>query len=281
MRKILNILLVLMLLASVATVVLADEDDDNLNDDTNDGQNNHTGDNETGDQNHENETNDDYQNETEHEIEIMNSTLGAEIRLLQLEKALLTNLLKGTMTVQVLKGIGVNTTQLEAILADLHAVLDEVRAADPSANNSVQIFVELKNQSRNLTKQYRDTIRTLLDPATLKDIREQLRNITSNDLQNCSAKLRHRIRQLNWNQLYRFYGLVGESNMSSLRDYLNGNVTLDQLTNHLHKVVNQMTKEKQHEIFSEVKEENIKKKIRAHESMDDIKQHGKGNGNKH
>ncbi|MCX6671898.1 MAG: hypothetical protein NTX92_08270 [Euryarchaeota archaeon] len=276
MKKITPLLIGLMLLTSVAFFAVADKPKDNYKGNTDNGQNNHTEDNETGD--HENETHENYDNETEHEVEIMSTTVGATIRLLQLEKALIINLLKGVMTVQVLKGLSVNTTKLETILVDLRAVLDEVRTADPAANNSVQIFVELKNQSRNLTKQFRDTVRTLLDNETINMIKEQLRNLTSDELQNCSKNLRNQIRHFNGNQLYRLYGIIGETNTTLLNEYLNGTITLNQTKLQLHKLVNQMTKEKRYQIFTEVKEDRIKKEIRAHESIKDIEHHGEGNG---
>ena len=78
MKKISNILVVLMLMVSLASVVLADEEAE------------------------ENETEESDENyvdsETQEEIEIMINSLGAEIRLLQLEKAILKNILKGRQT---------------------------------------------------------------------------------------------------------------------------------------------------------------------------------------
>jgi hypothetical protein len=295
MKKITPFFVMLMLLTSAAFLAVADTPKDNHATTTDNGNDHHTGDkgNETNDDNgngttdHDaindtrgsNDGNQTYNtdNETVHEIEIMNTTLGASIRLLQLEKALILNILKGAMTVQVLKGLSVNTTNLEAILVDLKGILDDVKAADPAANNSVQIFVELKNQSRNLTRQFKDTLRALLDNETISRIKEQLRNITSDDLQNCSKNLRNKIRFFNANQLYRLYGIIGETNTTLLSEYLNGTITLNQTKLLLHKLVNQMTKEKQDQIFSEVKEDRIKKEIRAHESMDNIEHHGKGN----
>ncbi len=219
-----------------------------------------------------------FDNETEREVGIMNNSLGARIRLLQLEKALLTNILKGAMTVQVLKGLNVTTMELEKILENLSDILGEVRAADPAANDSVQVFVQLKNDSKNLTTQFRDTLRFLLDNETIAMIKEQLRNMTSDELQNVSMRLRHWIRQFNQNQLYRLYGIIGEANTSIINDYINGNISLNLVKLQLHKIVNQMTKEKRHMIFSEVKEENIKKRIHAQAMLEDVKQHGKGNG---
>jgi hypothetical protein len=273
MKKITNLLLVLMLMGSIASLAFAVEADD-------DNQGNPADENGTDDQ--VNETNSShghhFDNETEREIEIMNNSLGTRIRLLQLEKALLTNILKGVMTVQVLKGLNVTTTELEVILTNLSDVLDAVRAADPAANDSVQVFVQLKNESKNLTKQFRDSLRLLLDNETIASIKEQLRNITSDELQNCSMRLRHWMRQFNQNQLYRLYGIIGESNTSLINDYINGNISLDLVKLQLHKMVNQMTKEKRHMVFSEVKEENIKKKIHAHTEMENMQHHGNGNG---
>jgi hypothetical protein len=278
MKKIVNLLLVLMLMASIVSLAFAVEADNNNqgNPDDKDGNHNHPFDNET---ERDNETHDhSFDNETEREIRIMNNSLGARIRLLQLEKAILTNLLKGTMTVQVLKGLDVNTTKLDVILANLSDALNAVRVADPTANNSVEVFVQLKNESRNLTKQFRDTLRTLLDNETIAMIKEQLRNMTSDELQNCSMNLRHWIRHFNSNQLYRLYGIIGEKNITLIKEYINNNITLNQTKLQLYKMINQMTKEKQYKIFHDVKEENIRREIQAHESFNDMQHHGKGNG---
>jgi len=272
MKKITNLLLVLMLLGSILSVafaVQADEDDQGTTQDEDQDEQNNTTKMPRGHH---------YGNDTEREVGIMNNSLGARIRLLQLEKALLTNILKGVMTVQVLKGLNVTTTELEHILGNLSEVLENVRAADPAANDSVQVFVELKNESKNLTKQFRDTLRLLLDNETIAMIKEQLKNITSDELQNCSMRLRHWIRQFNMNQLYRLYGIIGETNTSLINDYINGNISLDLVKLQLRKMVNQMTQEKRHMIFSEIKEDNIKKKIHTQKMLEDMEHHGNGNG---
>jgi len=213
MKKITNLLLVLMLMGSIISLAFAVEaDDDNQGNPVDDESNDQV--NETGSPKKHH-----FDNETEREVGIMNNSLGARIRLLQLEKALLTNILKGVMTVQVLKGLNVTVTELEEILENLSDVLDAVRAADPTANDSVLVFVQLKNDSRNLTKQFRDSLRSLLDNETIAMIKEQLKNMTSDELQNCSMRLRHWIRQFNHNQLYRLYGIIGETNTSYQRLY--------------------------------------------------------------
>jgi hypothetical protein len=269
MKQIKTLILVLMLMTSVVPFAVADKAGNNS-------QGNHE--NNAGSYHQTNETTPAFENETEHQIEIMNTTLGSEIRLLQLEKSILTNLLKGLMTVQVLKGLEVNTSRLEVILANLRDVLMEVRDADPGANDSVQVFIELKNTSRALTKEFRNTLQQLVTNETIAELKEQLRNITSDELQNCSMKLRSHIRLFNRNQLYRLYGIIGETNTTLITEYLNGTVNLSMVKFQLHKLINQMTKEKREMMFSEFKEENIKKKIRSHTYMNEFEHPGNGYG---
>ena len=292
MKKILSIIMALVLMVSISSLALAEEppegdcnwhfDEGNPENDCNLYCNNSTFenismaystfeeceecrleflDNQTG----ENETEDPVNNETEGQIEIMNNSLGAEIRLLQLEKAITKNLLKGEMAVDVLKGLGYNTTDLEVILAEMRLVLEEVQAADPQANNSVEVFIDLKSDAKNLTTQFRETIRALLDGVKHKEIKEQIRNITSDELQNYSKQIRNRIKQFNINQIYRLYGIIGEGNSSLVNEYFNGTANLTQVKLQLNKMVNMKIKEKKNDIFSEMKKEKIQNKNNANE----------------
>jgi len=286
MKKISNIMVMLMLMVSFASLALADEEAGE----------NHNGQFEGGTQNGENETSDtneteeseeneteepdeDYlDNETEEEIEIMNNSLGAEIRLLQLEKAILKNLLKGERAVEVLKAMGYNTSNLSSILTEMRLLLEEVNGTDPSSNDSVRIFVDFKRDARNLTKQFRETVKALLDDEKIKELKERVRELVGDELQNYSKKIRNRIRQFNRNQLHRLYGIIGETNNSLIEEYEKDNVSLEQVKSQICKMVNQMIKEKKFQIFSEVKEDNIRKKIKAQSFADDMQNKGKGKG---
>ena len=257
MRKIYGILIALMLLISISSVALADEAGEGGEVEVDE--------------------------ETEKEVRSMNNSLGAEIRLLMLEKALLKNILKGEMAVQVLIGLGFNTTEkntseLESILSEMKIVLEEVRTANTSSNESVQIFVALKNESKNLTTQFRESIRELLNDTSLREIREQIKQIVSDELENYGKKIRSLIRQFNFNQLYRLYGIVGEANSTFVNDYFNGTLPLNDTKLQLCKIINNMTKEKRFEIFSEIKGENIRREIHAHESLKHMGDNGNGKG---
>jgi len=250
MKKILSIIMVLVLMVSISSLALADEAGEEPVVDLLDG---------TG--NGENET--EIDDDTEEEIEIMNNTLGSEIRLLQLEKAITKNLLKGEMTVEVLKGMGYNTSDLEAILSEMRFLLEEVQAANATDDDAVQQFVDLKSDARKLTKQFRESVKNLLSDEKIKNIREQIKNMTSLDLQNCSKNIQNRIKQFNRNQIHRLYGIIGEANNSLVNEYMNGTISVTQAKMQICKMVNMKTKEKKNEIFSTLKREKIRNKGNA------------------
>ncbi len=270
MKKISTLLIMLMILISISSLAIADEAEGNPEEEE-EFEEESEGENETEDL--------DIDNKTIKEIEIMNNSLGAGIRLLQLEKAIIKNLLKGEMAVEVLKGLDYNTTTLEAILSEMKNLLEEVKAVNTSSNDSVQLFVEFKSEAINLTKQFRETIKEILDGEKLKEIRERIKEMMSEELENYSKMIRNKIKQFNRNQLYKLYGVIGEVNNSFVDGYLNGNVSLGQVKLQISKTINQMNKEKKYEIFSEIKGGNIKKKIHAQASVDDMENKGNGKGN--
>lgn len=211
----------------------------------------------------------DIDDDTEEEIEIMNNTLGAEIRLLQLEKAITKNLLKGERAVAVLKAMEYNTTELDAILEEMRLLLEEVQAANASANDSVQQFVDLKSDAKKLTTEFREAIKELLSDEKIRELKEQIREIVGEALQNYSKKIQNRIKQFNRNQIHRLYGIIGVTNESLADAYQDGNITMEETKSQISKMINMMTKEKKKQIFSELKKEKIDKKNYVNEEAGD------------
>ncbi len=245
MKKIMSMCMVLMLMVSICSLALADEAEES------------------------NGSESEIDDATEEEIEIMNNTLGAEIRLLQLEKAITKNLLKGERAVAVSKAMEYNTTELAAILEEMNLLLEEVQAANASANDSVQQFVDLKSDARKLTTEFRETTKELISNEKIKELKEQIREIVGEALQNYSKKIQNRIKQFNRNQIHRLYGIIGVTNESLADAYQDGNITMEEVRSQISKMVNMMTKEKKNQIFSELKKEKIDKKNYANEEAAD------------
>lgn len=265
MKKIVSLSMVLVLMISISSLAIADDAGVNPEDDLEFDVETENGENETGDpEGNETEEPDgnesEIDNDTEGEIEIMNNTLGAEIRLLQLEKAITKNLLKGERAVAVLQAMGYNTSRLETILDEMRLVLEEVQAANASANDSVQQFVDLKSDAKKLTTEFRETIKELLSDEKIKELKEQIKEIVGEELQNYSKKIQNRIKQFNRNQIHRLYGIIGVTNESLVEAYQNGNITMEEAKSQISKMVNMMAKEKKNQIFLELKKEKINNK---------------------
>ena len=253
MKKITNMFIMLMIFISISSLAIADDPNENGEDD--------------------------LDTETDKEIEIMNNSIGSEIRLLQLQKAIIKNLLKGEMAVDVLKGLDYNTSSLESILSEMNALLADVKEVNASSNESVLLFIEYKGDAKNLTTQFRETIKEMLNGEKLGEIRERVRKMVSAELENYSKMIRNKIKQFNRNQLYKLYGIIGEANNSFVNEYFNGNVSVAELKIQINKKINQINRERKFEIFSDLKKEKIENKINAQASIDHFKNKGKGKGN--
>jgi hypothetical protein len=245
MNKKWNIIMVLMLMVPLASYALADDADDTQQDEI------------------------EINEETQKEIEIMSDHLGAQIRLLQLEKAITKNIAKGNEVIAALKEADINTTILEAILAELELVKEEVQSADPNATDAVQIFIGLKADAIELSKEFRDTVRTLIDEKTQEQLRERIQEMVCERIQNLSRKIQNRIRQFNRDQVQRIYGVLGETNMS----IQNGAVTQEQLKIQVRTRIQNMTSEKKFDVYSELAQYKIRTRIQAHVSVDNATDH--------
>ena len=240
MNKRWSIIMVLLLMMSLTSFAVADDAEDTEQDDV------------------------EIDEETQDEIEIMPYPHGAQIRLLQLEKAITKNIARGTEIIAALQELDVNTTDLEAILAELELVKEEVQAADPNATDAVQVFIDLKADAIELSKEFRDTVRELVDEITLEALRERIREMTYKQMQNISAKIQNRIRLFNRNQAQRIYKLFGETNMS----LQNGTVTREQLRQHMRTQLSNMSSEKRYNLYAELAQYKIRTRIQAHASID-------------
>ncbi len=285
MKKIMSMCMVLVLMVSICSLAFANagverpivvfeleaknDMNDPLGNETEEPDDNETEDPDGNETEEPNGNESDIDDDTEEEIEIMNNTLGAEIRLLQLEKAITKNLLKGERAVAVLKAMEYNTTEVDAILEEMRLLLEEVQAANASANDSVQQFVDLKSDAKKLTTEFREAIKELLSDEKIKELKEQIREIVGEELQNYSKKIQNRIKQFNRNQIHRLYGIIGVTNESLADAYQDGNITMEEVKSQISKMVNMMTKEKKNQIFSELKKEKIDKKNYANEEAGD------------
>ena len=237
MKKMLSIVLVLMLIGLAIPLALADEAEDGV----------------------------EIDEETQEEVDIMGNKTGAKIRLLQLEKSISRNIVKGEYIVSFLNDT--NTSLLEAIIAELNFVKEEVQSSDPNSSDAVQTFVDLKGDAIELSKDFRDTLHTLIDNETIEDLKDETKGLVNGSVENLGQRIRNCVRLYNGNQLHKMYGYLGTVNESLIEGYKNGNCSMEQVKQNISKMVNKLTKQERYQVFSEMKESKIRKGVQAHQCV--------------
>lgn len=245
MNKILNISVVLMLLVSIIPLAYANDSEKSLNDSFID-------------------------ENTQQEIEVMKYHLGSEIRLLQLEKAIIKNIAKGERIINLTEENGINTSSLELIIEELYLLKQEVQSADPNASDAVRIFVDLKHDAVNLTKDFRDTLQGVLNTTSLERLQIRIQNMSCNQTRNISNFIQNKIRQYNTNQFRRFYQFLGENESYCLNQYRNGSLSINQMRENITKKINQNEKARQFNLLTSLKKEKIQSKIKAQHQVQNV-----------
>lgn len=261
MKKITSILLVLLVALSALPMALAEDDnttDDDIENETDDNLEEET---ETEDDEDETE---EAENETEEETETMNTPYGAEVRLLQLEIAIDRNILKGLKIAEEAE----NATELQAIIEEMKALKTEVQNADPSAEDAVQVFVDLKKDARDLSKKFRDAARALIKEDKRAAIKEKIKNLENKELK---EKVRAKIRAFNAQRMQDLYSTLGlgEDIVEKIR---NGNMTAKEARDQMKEALKTMTKEEMSELYQQMKEKKIERRVEAKAKLAELKE---------
>ena len=173
------------------------------------------------------------ENETEDEIEVMEHTRGAEMRLLQLEKAIKRRVLWGNAVIDRLQEKNISTTELEGILSELDGLTDDVEAeidalGTKSRNETVREFIRIKMEAKNLTKEFRQTARTLLNASDNSALRMRFSELDRDELEELKNRIRERHREFNSERLADLIEKLGIDGDEIVQKYENGEITLEE-----------------------------------------------------
>src|SRR3989339_289088 len=248
-EKIASMMLVLMLVFITMPLVFAD--DNNETDD----------DNET---EVENET--EVDNETQEEISIMGISYGAEIRLLQLEKAISKNIARGNAVIAAYKNVSQDTSELQSIVDNLTLVLEQVKSTDPRSDTAVKDFVAYKKSAITLAHDFRtlsNEMKASLDQETLDALRAEFKAIKEDqkgDLKEMKERIKNRIQEKNAKELSELLGMDYEELIKQIQ---NGNLTKAEIKMQIREIVSNMSQEQRKELYLNAKQFNLKREIQG------------------
>ncbi len=123
--------------------------------------------------------------ETE-ELKVFENHQGARMRMLQLERALMKNILVGEAVIEIIttNHPDDNLIEIQGYLADLKALLEEVRGLDfnGTAEELSVEFSSVKTLSVELTKNFKELVSAILTPEDKEQIRDAIKELDFSEI---------------------------------------------------------------------------------------------------
>jgi hypothetical protein len=211
------------------------------------------------------ETNSTLTNETEDEVGAVVYPYGAEVRLLQLEKALAQNILKGEEVIKYLleQNSAADVTELNSILDKMSILLEEIKAAptEGTGEELAQIYVDLKSDAISLTKQFREEVKDLLSASARNRLTERFKNMNHtyiNRLENAIEEAKHLYNSEQVKALFTSLNITDEDLISAVE---NGTATTEDIKDAVESALEGMTKEQREEAMLRLREATSKKAV--------------------
>lgn len=208
--------------------------------------------------------NETIENQTLEEAEAFSSNLGARIRLLQLEYSITKNILSGEAIIAAIKekNSSTDTTELEAIIAQLKILRDEVKAATPEAGEeAAQQFVDLKGDAIELTQKFRKIVHTILNPSDIKELKRKLQAIRWNETKNLVERIHEIQREYNTEKVSEAFSALGINNTKLIESVRNGEATIRDIRDAIREATANMSKEEKKQAYNMLREKVIKRNV--------------------
>ena len=206
--------------------------------------------------------------DTIEEVSVMYQGNGAEIRLLQLEKAITNNILHGEVIIPKITEGGEDTADLELIIDDLESLLEEVQALDPEVEDAVEAFVAIKKEAKDLSSEFKRIASGLLSDEDKSELRKKAKQDNHAKVKAISDKVKTKVRKHNAEQLTKTYEILGISDDDVIEQLKNGEITIKEVHESIKEELQSMSKEEKKEAISELKEEGVKRLKNADVAVD-------------
>jgi len=197
------------------------------------------------------------------EASLMDTGVGAQIRLLQLEKSITRNILIGNEVIDYLQKNNTNTTELEAIITELEALKLEVQDLDPSSEDATEKFVSIKQEAIDLSKEFRDVLKELVGEGNRPLLFGKISGIDRSELDVYNEDIKNLIHSQNFEIVSKIFESLGIENDELLQQIKDGSATYADVKKVISETVKDMTPQERKEAWTEIKESGVRKEIAA------------------
>lgn len=165
---------------------------------------------------------------TEQETQVMlESKKGAEVRLLQLERAVLKAIVAGEVVAEYITEKGGDTSELDSILAEMELLKEEISGLDPAADDAVDSFVAAKKALRDLIKKFRETARPMLSGEDMDELHRLIQEAVSSDpdISSLNQQIRESLMGMNAERIRNMLQRMGTENEELVSAVAEGTAT--------------------------------------------------------
>lgn len=212
------------------------------------------------------------------EAGIIGNPLGAEVRMLQLEKAIERQIVSGEIIIERILEYNETTDieKLNATLEEIRNLLEIVQNYDFNQGlNESELaadFVELKVQARDLTRIFREEAREMTD----QDIQERIREGVHERVREMKEEHKQELQEIknryNKRVMEHVMNRTGINNTEAMENIRNGRMGPEEFKGMLRREMAQANPEKREEILARIRETNSETEVALQQVKERVRQ---------
>ncbi len=207
----------------------------------------------------------------EEDFSSFDCSFGAKVRLLQLESSITKNILWGEKILDAARNKSADTGNLSMILDELEILKQEVSETQPvSGEESAQRFVDLKDEAKVLTEEFRAVSHEIFTSREIASLRGKLENSSWKETKNISAEIKNARREYNLYQINSTLSDLGIENESLMLRVGQGNMTKSELKGIFRASIENMSSEDKKNAFFNLREKTAQNNVFTRSALDKI-----------
>lgn len=210
------------------------------------------------------------------EVEIMHTPYGATVRLLQLEKNIIRNILHGEYILNAIKknNITLNETtetRLNEIINELKNINEKIAEEIKNINktnpeDAVSHFVEWKSEAINLTKEFKMIVSDIRK-MNFVEIKEELKKIKNREIEKLEKEIDLAVKELNKERVQKILEITNLSKEDLMKQIKEGNLTATEMKKLINDKFRDINKTGKKAFLDKLKEEREKIELLKQEAL--------------
>jgi len=208
----------------------------------------------------------------EAETATMTNALGAQVRLLQLEKALAKSVITGEIVVEAIvkNHPEEDVSELNSILDEMELLVEEVQgmSAEGDAGELAQQYVDIKSAARGLAKEFREAVKGILTTEDRREIVEAGKETGKELLEELGEAIRNAKREMNAYHVENVLAAMGTENPELIEQIANGKAELARVRENVRSAFGSLDSGEKTAALAKIREMKAKRNVSRKAALD-------------